>query len=315
MMNLISALIAYLMMTKPKSNPKPNLRITTQPSNRMPVPHKISTKYSVGNEEFHDDFLWLRNSSHPHVQRYIQRENDWTDRWARQHSELIHDIARDLQNHSQIQLLTGGSSCFEMISSASAFWQDDKYLYGKSVKEELGELEVVLRRKASFTRDCACLEAEEEEELLLDFNRFFQGSPPEYWTLGIFEILPGSDYLAFSIDLEADEQYDLYIWNIIESKVEYGPILSTYYSARWYESADGYTHLFYNVVDEKWGVPLSIGSVGPFQSGLKNHSKKPKHDIIYTEVDPSLTVELDQSNDLNHLFIKVFYQTNPWWLD
>ena len=81
-----------------------------------------------------------------------------------------------------------------------------------------------------------------------------------------------------------------------------GPIPETYYSARWVEYPDGYW-IYYNLVDPKWGVPLSIGRAGPFMNSQKQVD--PKAIVIYTEGDPALTTEIYVTNDLEYLFIKV----------
>ncbi len=84
-----------------------------------------------------------------------------------------------------------------------------------------------------------------------------------------------------------------------------GPIFKTYYSARWICELKS-CWLYYNVVSDKWNVPLSISSVGPFPQDKSYESLNPSEISVYTGNDPTLTVELDQSYDKKHIFIKVY---------
>ncbi|KAJ3329209.1 hypothetical protein HDU91_003910, partial [Kappamyces sp. JEL0680] len=208
--------------------------------------------------------------------------------------------------------------CVNFDPLATHFWQDDDFVYWTSIREQdHGPLPVYYRKASRLGSACACLDGSGgPEEVLLDLNLYFHftcqydhsvkckadTAEPEYWSIGVFEVLPHSPYLAFSIDTTADEKFSLYIWDIATQKAVYGPIENTYYSARWFSDHDS-LWIFYNLVDSDWGIPHSIGRAGPFPLGRSPANVSAA--VVYTEQDGSLTTELDQTSDHEYLFIKI----------
>ena len=83
-----------------------------------------------------------------------------------------------------------------------------------------------------------------EEEILLDVNQL--AADKEYMSIGIFEVSPDQNILAFSTDTSGYEQYTLQFKDLTTGKLLPDTIEKTYYSAAW--GNDNKT-IFYNTVD------------------------------------------------------------------
>ncbi|KAJ3322621.1 hypothetical protein HDV06_002835 [Boothiomyces sp. JEL0866] len=209
------------------------------------------------------------------VKEYILAETQFTNKWINRNYKIIQQVEKDLA----IDIITHPQSCIEVGSDVTGYWEAGNYIYwvidGKYSRQNVAY------------NQCNCY-TKETKELLLDINQFVKNS--EYSGVGIFEVLD-DNILAFSLDLNGGELFDLYIYNYTSHTTLYGPISNTYYSARWY-SGD---YLYYNTVDLTWGVPLDI---------FRIHLRNLQIEKVYHETDPALTVELVKSNDDQYLFIK-----------
>jgi protease II len=179
--------------------------------------------------------------------------------------------------------------CFPVINITN-FWVGQGFVYWNS--------DNLYFRSAAVMNDCACLR-NLRPELLLDLTDYVGDTA--YTMVGYFEVI--DDLIAVGLDSIGDENFALYIIHFPSKTTLLGPIPSTFYSARWVKYDSKYW-VYYNIVDPKWGIPLSIGRAGPFTMSIAQNYN-PKNSIIYTEGDPALTTELYMTNDLKYLFIKV----------
>ncbi|KAJ3258092.1 hypothetical protein HK103_002806 [Boothiomyces macroporosus] len=239
-----------------------------------PIPSKIPTFYNVGSTVFSDDYLYLRNKDDLGVKEYILAETQFTNKWINRNYKTLREVENDLAIAVNTEIL----SCIDVQTEITAYWESDGYITWASNGRYY--------RQAVAYNDCDCYSVG-PKQLLIDINQFLQNS--DYSGLGVFEVLD-DHILAFSIDLVGSELFDLYIYNYASGSTVFGPIVSTYYSARWH-----FGDLYYNVVSSKWGVPLEI-----YRFNLQSFSIEK----VYEELDPALTTELVETNDREYLFIK-----------
>jgi oligopeptidase B len=143
-------------------------------------------------------------------------------------------------------------------------------------------------------------------EIVLNLNEILPRNCP-FYMIGVFEVL--NDLLAYSVDLVGNEKYQLYVIDLKTKNTLAGPVKDTYYSAQW-KLVGTELFLYFNIVSERWGVPLAIQSIGPFSA-----SKSPVLSSVYEEQDIAFICELYGTNDGQALFIKINDQTTSEYVE
>jgi oligopeptidase B len=99
-------------------------------------------------------------------------------------------------------------------------------------------------------------------EVILDQNKLAEGL--EFSELGVFEVSPNHELLAYSHDIVGDEDYTIYIKNLKTSELLADQIPNTYYSLEWANDSQTF---FYTIIDEAHRpykvLRHRIGDTGP----------------------------------------------------
>jgi len=175
-----------------------------------------------------DEYYWMNEREDPQVVEYLQAENQYLD-------ESLHHI----QPLKEILFQEMKGRIKEVDSS---------------VPEKIGAYFYYTRTEADkqypvYCRKKETLEA--PEEILLDQNQLAEGH--EFCSVSAFNISPDETKLAYSVDLEGAEVYDIYIKNLMDGSLYPETIKRTYGSvyftvgAEWAE--DNQT-LYYLTLDE-----------------------------------------------------------------
>src|SRR5215468_1726572 len=191
-----------------------------------------------------DPYAWMRDAGDPALLAYLAAERAYYDQQTARTAAVREE-------------LTGQMSARVAPAAASASWRRGNFVYFTRTVAGL-ENEQFCRRPAqdhaAGERDAAAGERGPGIEVLLDQNRLLQD--PEcgggYVELGVREVSPDGALLAYSVDFDGDEVYQLRIRDLASGKdLMTGAgmperIGRTYYGLAW--SADSHS-VFYVVTD------------------------------------------------------------------
>ncbi|GAP93791.1 S9 family peptidase [Leptolyngbya sp. NIES-2104] len=150
--------------------------------------------HQLHDDERIDDYFWLRERDNPEVIAYLEAENAYTEA-IMQHTESL-----------QTKLYE------EMLSRIQ---EDDL-----SVPYRWGEFYYYTRTESGKAYPIHCRKPrslDAPEEVLLDQNELAQGN--EYFSLGVLEVSPSHQILAYSTDTTGAERYTLFFLDLTTRKL------------------------------------------------------------------------------------------------
>jgi len=225
------------------------------------VPHKIS----LHGDERVDNYFWLRDRSDPDVIAYLKAENEYT--------EAVTKATEPLQERLYQEIL----SRIKEDDLSVPVKRDNYYYYTRT--EQGKAYGIYCRRYGS---------EDGVEEILLDSNLLAQGQ--KYFRLGNFAVSPNHGLLAYSIDLEGDEAYTIFVKDLETGALLPDRILNTYYTLEW---ANDSRTFFYTVLDE------AHRPYRAFRHVLSTTSDA----LVYEEEDQRFALGLGKSRSQRYLFI------------
>lgn len=245
-----------------------------------PVAHTQVKEMTLHGDTRVDPYFWLREQQNPQVIDYLNAENRFTEAYMQDTQKLQ-------------QKLYGEMVGYLIETDSSVPRQRDNYFY-YSRTEKGKNYRIYCRKKGSL---------EAPEEVLLDLNALAEGK--EYLNLGIYEVSPDHRYLAYSLDEDGSESYNLYIRDLESGDLLSDKLTGTYYSAEW--AADSQT-LFYNVIDEaNRPYKLFRHSLGSAQSDdvLVHHESDERFNVgVYkTSSDKYLILHLESNTTSENHYI------------
>jgi oligopeptidase B len=180
-----------------------------------------------------DPYAWMRDRDLPAMRDYLAAERAYYDRWLESVGELRSGLAAEL-------------AARVIPAEESVSWRRAGHRY--------------------FTRTLPGLEYEQfcrDDQVLLDENLLLDPAGGGYLWLGVREVSPDGRLLAYSVDFDGDELYQLRIRDLTRGTDLPERIEGTYYGLAW--SADSRS-LLYVVTDaqyrphEVWRHVLGTGS-------------------------------------------------------
>lgn len=179
--------------------------------------------HSLFGDQRTDTYHWLRDRSDPDAIAYLEAENAYTES-IMQHTQLL-----------QATLYDDMLSRIQETDGSVPFFKGGYYYYTRT---EAGKDYPIHCRKLGS------LDA--PEEILLDENLLAAAAASEYFYLGVFQVSPNHQILAYSVDTTGAECYTLYFLNLTTGELYPESIPNTYYSVVW---ANDSQTIFYNQVD------------------------------------------------------------------
>ncbi len=234
-------------------------------SPRPPLARVIPHTSVVFEQQRQDDYYWLRERDNPEVVAYLEAENAYTEAVLGYTQALQHDLYAEMVAH-----------IVETDRSAPArygsYWYDQRTEAGKQYK-------------SYYRQDEAG-----NQELLLDENQLADGQ--SYFRLGVFELSPDHSMLAYALDTNGGERFDLFVKDIASGQIIDGPIPNVSYDVAW--SADGHW-LFYTRPDAAWrSAQLWRHAIGrPLTEDL----------LVYEERDESFSLHLSKTRSAAFLLL------------
>ncbi|MGI8500163.1 MAG: S9 family peptidase [Hassallia sp.] len=155
-----------------------------------------------------DDYFWLRDIENDKAIAYLEAENAYTESMM-QHTEAL-----------QTKLYNEMLARIQETDLSVPFRKDDYYYYSRT--ESGKAYPIHCRKKGSL--DAA-------EEVLLDQNELAEGH--DFFSLGVFQISPNHQILAYSTDTSGSEQYTLFFLDLNTFELYSETIPETYFSFSW----------------------------------------------------------------------------------
>jgi len=254
------------------------------PSPKPPVAARRPHVISHHGRERVDDWYWLRDKDDPQAVAYLKAENAYT--------EAILGPTERLQN----ELFEGiKSKVSETDAGAPVRHRDWWYFY----RTEEGRQYPIACRVLDSERALSAVKVAEVarsgtfpvEEVLLDENVLAVG---DYLALGVFDISPDHNLLAYAVDHDGSEKFTLRFKDLRGGGDLPDEIMGVYYGSAW--AADNRT-FFYIRPDE---------AMRPFQVWRHVVGSSPDgqgDELVYQEDDERFFVSIGLSRDESRIVI------------
>ncbi|BDX20274.1 oligopeptidase [Halopseudomonas aestusnigri] len=152
-------------------------------------------------ESGEDPYRWLEQRDTPEVIQYLQAENEHTDAWMAPHAELREQLFQEIRGRIRETDLG--------LPSPKGAW-----LYYQ--RTEAG---------AEYPRYYRCRRPADQslhidtstEQLLLDLNQLAENE--DFLELGDFSVSPDQHWLAYSLDTQGNEVYQLYVRSLLNDEI------------------------------------------------------------------------------------------------
>jgi oligopeptidase B len=156
------------------------------PEAAIPVAKRVPHVHERPSGGVVDEWHWLADVDDPDTLTYLRAENDHADAWFAERQELIDAIVEEIRHRT-----------VEDDSSAPVAWGG--WMYAVATREGMA-YPIHQRWRPDAPGDV---------HVMLDENVEADGH--EYHALGAFEISPSHDRLAWSVDHDGSERYELRI--------------------------------------------------------------------------------------------------------
>lgn len=187
-----------------------------------PVAEQRPHTHSLHGDDRFDPYFWMRDRQDPDVLEYLEKENAYTAAMMQPTEPLQATLYQEMLARIQ-------------ETDLSVPVQKDGYYY--YTRTEAGKPYGIHCRKQG-SLDAA-------EEVLLDQNALSEGQ--EYFALGVFQVSPNHQLLAYSTDTTGSERYTLFFLDLATRQLYPETIPDTDYSFAW---ANDSQTVFYTQVDE-----------------------------------------------------------------
>jgi len=234
-----------------------------------PIAPKKPHTYSIHGDQIEDPYFGLRYKDDPEVMQYLEAENAYTEFVLKEYQQVREKLFQELKSRIK-----------EDDSSPPA--KSDNYYYYSRV-EASKQYSIYCRKKDNL---------EQPEQIILDSNILAEGL--SYFSLGIFNVSPNHEILAYSTDTDGSEQYTIYFKNLITGELLPDRLKNTYYTCAW--GNDNQT-FYYVILDE---------NLRPYR--IYRHrlgTDQTADELLYEETDGQFFIGLDKSQDDKYIFLTV----------
>lgn len=187
-----------------------------------PIANQQPQSLSLHGDDRTDDYFWLRHRDDPNVVAYLDAENDYT--------KAVMAPTEELQTALYDEMLAR----IQETDLSVPYRKGDYYYYSRT---ETGKDYPIYCRKLG--------NLDAPETVLLDQNALAEGH--DFFELGLFDVSPNHQLLAYSVDTTGSERYTLFFLDLITGHLYPETILETGYGFAW--GNDNQT-IFYTLMDE-----------------------------------------------------------------
>lgn len=233
-----------------------------------PIAKKLAHTTRIHNLELVDDYHWLRDDKRQNeeVLNYLKAENAYM--------EAMTAHTKDLQKELYDEMVARINETDLTVPVKDG----DYYYYSRTEKGK--NYAIHCRKKGNL---------DAEEEVLLDDNVLAEGK--EYFSLGTFEISPDHKLLAYGIDTDGSEYYDIYFKDLETGKLIGKTILKTGGALSW---ANDNATVFYTMLDE---------AHRPHQLWKYKIGSETADTLIYQEDDDRFFLSIGETKSKAYLYL------------
>ena len=236
-----------------------------------PRAQEILHQTTLHGETLSDPFHWLRNRDDPEVRAYLEEENRYTEAVMRSTEALQEQLYREMRGRIKEQ-------------DQTAPVRRGRWEY--FTRTESGKEYPIFVRRGG-------LDGSEAEQVLLDQTALAEGQA--FCRIGVFEVSPGGQLLAFSVDNTGSEQYTLHVKDLAQRRAAgRRRFPNTYYSLAW--AGDERSFLY---------VTLDA-AMRPYK--VLRHELGTPHEqdtLLYHETDEAFFVDVERSRSGAWAFINL----------
>ncbi len=239
------------------------------PNINPPVAMVIAHPDTINGDIREDNYYWLRERGDSQVISYLEAENAYTDTMMKHTEDEQEKIFQELKGRIR-----------ETDEEVPA--KRGNYFY-YSRTEEGKQYSIYCRKADSLTAP---------EEVLLNLNEVAEGHA--YCNIGVYQVSPNHNLLAYSVDTTGSETYDLYVMDLT-TKVHLPDVIpNTSYSCEW---ANDNKTVFYTTMDE---------TKRPDKIHRHTLGTDPAKDVlVFSEPDQSFFASISKTRSEKYLLISV----------
>lgn len=203
-----------------------------------PIAAKKPTTRTFHGRTFVDDYEWLRDKESAETRAYLEAENEYTEAKTAHLTQLTENIFEEIKSRVK-------QTDMSVPIRKGKYWYYGRSLegkeYGYSCRIPVSEGEdpwipPVIPEEGT----------PEGEQILLDINELAQDH--EFFSLGASSVTDSGRYLAYSVDTDGDERFDLYVKDLSSGELLSDHLTGIFYGATWV----GDDYIFYQRVDDAW---------------------------------------------------------------
>lgn len=256
---------------------------TTVEAIEPPVAKVVPTSRTLHGVTWNDDYAWLRDRDDPDTVAYLEAENAYTEAVMRHTQPLQQELYDEMVARIQ-----------ETDVSAPTTIDGWQYYH----RTEAGK---------QYAVHCRCpvgSEIGDGEQVVVDENRLAEGHA--FLRLGVLDVSPSGDLVAYSVNTSGDEMYSLFVARIEDGSVIDGPIDRTYYGVAWTEDS---SCVYYSTLDD---------TMRPHRVWRHRLGENPSADVlVHDETDLAFYVRVGKTR--SHRFIVInsasLTTSEVWLLD
>jgi oligopeptidase B len=236
---------------------------------KPPTAKKIPQEIINHNDVRTDNYHWMRNRDDEEVIRYLRAENEYTEAVMKSSESFREDLYNEMLGRIK-------------ETDLSVPVRHGEYYYYSRTEEG--------KQYTIYCRKYMSLDA--PEQVILDLNILAEGK--DYMRLGVFEVSPRHDLLAYSIDTNGSETYILRFIDLGRGTELSEEIGNTYYSAVW---ANDNRRVFYTILDtakRPYKVYRHLVGTDPSQD-----------EEVYHEPDDAYFIWLSKSRSEGYLLMNI----------
>jgi oligopeptidase B len=210
---------------------------TEQVTGLAPAAKRIPHRRSRHADVVVDEYAWLANKDDPDTIAYLVAENEYTQARTAHLAELRDTVFTEIRTRTK-------ETDLSVPVRKVGHWYYTRTVAGQQYPIHCRRAIVPGELTPPSTADGQSLDG---EQVLLDGNVLAEGS--DFFALGTFDVSPGGNLLAYSVDLSGDERFTLRIKDLRTGELLPDEVVGVFYGSAW--SRDGGT-LFYLTMDEAW---------------------------------------------------------------
>ncbi|MGZ3802946.1 MAG: S9 family peptidase [Pseudobdellovibrionaceae bacterium] len=253
----------------------------TPSHHKAPTASKYPQTFNHHGDERVDHYFWLKDVQHPETKPYLEAENLHTEAFFKGYKEIEQTLFEEMKAR------------IVKDDSTPPAKNEDFYYYTRMEGDK--EQAFYCRRKGS---------TEGPEEVLLDCNELAKGH--KSFSLGIYEISPNHDILAYASDTHGAEIYTLYFKDLKTGKLFPETIEKVYHSGAW--ARDNKT--FYYVTQDENQRPHKL-----WRHTLGTQLSQ--DELLFEETDNQYFISCELSNSEEYIFLHRYSHgsTEYYYLD